>query len=62
MKGRDLKEVSGISTASIATLGKGDNITTTVLLKICNSLDCDLNDIMELVEENEKPKDSGLPE
>lgn len=57
-----MKEVSGISTASIATLGKGDNITTTVLLKICNSLDCDLNDIMELVEENEKPKDSGLPE
>lgn len=62
MKRRDLKEVSGISTASIAKLGKGDNITTSVLLKICNSLDCDLNDIMELVEENEKPKDSGLPE
>lgn len=52
MKRQDLKEISGISTASIAKLGKGDNITTAVLLKICNSLDCDLFDIMELVEES----------
>lgn len=52
MKRQDLKEVSGISTASIAKLGKGDNITTAVLLKICNALDCDLSDIMELVEES----------
>ncbi len=50
-KRQDLKEVSGISTASIAKLGKGDNITTAVLLKICNALDCDLSDIMELVDE-----------
>lgn len=54
MKRQDLKEVSGISTASIAKLGKGDNITTAVLLKICNALDCDLSDIMELVEEPNK--------
>lgn len=54
MKRQDLKEVSGISTASIAKLGKGDNITTAVLLKICNALDCDLSDIMELVEETNK--------
>ncbi|MCM1233461.1 MAG: helix-turn-helix transcriptional regulator [Ruminococcus flavefaciens] len=52
MKRQDLKEISGISTASIAKLGKGDNITTAVLLKICNALDCDLSDIMELVEES----------
>ncbi len=41
MKRQDLKEISGISTASIAKLGKGNNITTAVLLKICNALDCD---------------------
>jgi len=52
MKRQDLKEISGVSTASIAKLGKGDNITTAVLLKICNALDCDLSDIMELVEES----------
>lgn len=54
MKRQDLKEMSGISTTSIAKLGKGDNITTAVLLKICNALDCDLSDIMELVEEPNK--------
>lgn len=48
MNKQDLKKVSGISTASIAKLGKGDNITTDVLLKICRALDCDIADIMEI--------------
>lgn len=52
MNRQALKEISGISTASIAKLGRGDNITTAVLLKICNALDCDLSDIMELIEDN----------
>ena len=51
MKRQDLKEISGISIVSIAKPGKGDNITTAVLMKICNALDCDLPDIMKLVEE-----------
>jgi len=51
IKRQDLKELTGISTASIAKLGKDENITTAVLLKICNGLNCDLNDIMELVEQ-----------
>jgi DNA-binding Xre family transcriptional regulator len=45
----DLKYAAGISAASIAKLGKGGNITTDVLLKICNALDCKLEDIMETV-------------
>lgn len=53
MNRQDLKRVSGISTASIAKLGKGDNITTDVLLKICKALDCDISDIMEIVENKE---------
>ena len=50
-KKSDLKEMAGISSASIAKLGKGDNITTDVLIKICESLDCRLEDIMETVED-----------
>jgi len=46
-----LKDISGISSASIAKLGKGENITTDVLVRICNTLNCELKDIMELVEE-----------
>ena len=45
-----LKEESGISTASLAKLGKNANITTDVLVKICNSLECDFSEIMEMVE------------
>lgn len=51
MKKSDLKEMAGISSASIAKLGKGDNITTDVLIRICESLDCRLEDIMETVDD-----------
>ena len=47
---KDLKRVSGISTTSIAKMGKGENITTDVILKICHALDCGTDDIMEVVE------------
>ncbi len=50
----DLKIETGISTASIAKLGKGENITTGVLIKICEGLNCELTDIMELEEVTEK--------
>lgn len=51
MNKKDLKEVSGISSASIAKLGRGENITTDVLLKICDALQCDISEIMEIEEE-----------
>ena len=51
MKKSDLKERAGISSASIAKLGKGDNITTDVLLRICEAMDCHLDDIMETVDD-----------
>ncbi|CAC9932263.1 hypothetical protein PEPCOX59622_01035 [Aedoeadaptatus coxii] len=49
---KDLQELAGISAASIAKLGKGGNITTDVLLKICEALDCNLEDIIETIEED----------
>lgn len=48
---QDLRRMTGISTASIAKLGKGENITTDILVKICESLECDITEIMELVDE-----------
>ncbi len=51
MKKSDLRDKAGISSASIAKLGKGDNITTDVLLRICEAMDCHLDDIMETVDE-----------
>ena len=51
MKKSDLKDQAGISSASLAKLGRGDNITTDVLLKICETMKCHLEDIMETVDE-----------
>ena len=51
MKKSDLKDQAGISSSSIAKLGKGENITTDVLLRICETLHCHVEDIMETVDE-----------
>ena len=47
----ELKDAAGISAASIAKLGTGGNITTDVLLKICKTLDCHVEDILETIDE-----------
>ena len=49
MKKSDLKEKAGISSASLAKLGKGDHITKDVLLRICEVMDCRIEDILETV-------------
>lgn len=51
MNKNDLKATTGISSASVAKLGKGENITTDVLLKICESLNVHLEDIMETIDD-----------
>jgi DNA-binding Xre family transcriptional regulator len=51
-----LKEKSGISTVSLAKLGKNENLTTAVLVKICNALDCDISEIMEIIPDETEVK------
>ena len=46
-----LKDAAGISAASIAKLGKGSNITTDVLMKICETLNCHIEDILETIDD-----------
>jgi len=53
MNKKDLKNATGISTTAIAKLGKGENVTTDTLLKICDVLDCDVADICEVVKNGE---------
>lgn len=50
MKKKDLCVAAGISHASMAKLGKNENVTTDVLVKICTALKCDISDIMEITE------------
>lgn len=47
-----LREMSGISATSVAKLGKGGNVNTDVLLRICDALNCDVGDIMEFIRED----------
>lgn len=49
LKKRELQEMSEVSATSIAKLGRNENMTTEVLLRICESLDCDIQDIMERI-------------
>ena len=51
---QELKRISGVSSASMAKLGKGQNVTTDVLLRICTALDCTVGDIMEIIPDESK--------
>ena len=51
MKKSDLRKVAGVSSSSLAKLGKGENVTTDVILKICVALDCRVEDIMEIIKD-----------
>lgn len=51
MNKKYLREATGISSASVTKLSKGENITTEVLLKICVALDCTLENITETIKE-----------
>lgn len=53
MKKRELCELARVSTSSLAKLGKGENVNTDILVKICRALDCGIDDIMEIVADNE---------
>lgn len=45
---KDLAEQAGISSVSMAKLGKNESISTEIIVKVCKALDCDTSDIMEI--------------
>jgi len=53
LKKRDLCQMAGVSSASVAKLTKGENVQTDVLVKICAALSCGIEDIMEILPEQE---------
>lgn len=56
MKKKDLCARAGISPASVTKMGKGGHVTTEVLSKVCNALDCDVKDIMEIIPDESSPQ------
>lgn len=53
IKKKDLSAIAGISPATITKMGKNGHITTEVIVKICEALNCNVEDIMEVVNDNE---------
>jgi DNA-binding Xre family transcriptional regulator len=49
MKKRELCELAGISTSTLAKLSKDENVNTEILIKICQALDVGIDDIMEML-------------
>jgi len=57
MKKMDLAKEAKISGNTIAKMSKGENVTTDILVKICTTLKCNIEDIMEIVEDKKDNQD-----
>ena len=51
MKKKDLIALSGISRSTVAKLTHDENVNTDVLARICKAMQCNVGDIMEMVDE-----------
>ena len=49
---QDLRMAAGLSTNVLVNMGKGKDVSTEVLGKICETLNCTLDDIMEFIPES----------
>lgn len=49
MKKKDLISAAGISSSTMAKLGKDEYVNVEVLVKICNALDANIGDIMDVI-------------
>ena len=54
MKKKDMCEKAGISPASVTKMGRNGHVTTEILVKICAALDCQIEDIVEIVPDETK--------
>ncbi len=54
MKKKDLQRLSGVSSATITKLGRGENVNTEILQKICTALECDIGDVMAFLPSTDK--------
>ena len=54
MKKMDLAKEAKISGNTITKMSKGENVTTDILVKICSTLKCNIEDIMEIVETDQE--------
>lgn len=56
MKKKDLQAAAKVSWASITKLSKSESVSMEVLNKICKTLECNIGDIMEFVDDEDELK------
>ena len=49
-----MRLAAGISTSTLAKLSKGEDVNTSILVKICNALGCGIRDIVDSVQRESK--------
>ena len=52
MKNTELMKKAKVSKSTFYKMKNGDNVTTDVLLRICNVLECDISEIVECVNDS----------
>lgn len=50
MNRKDLVEKTGLAKGTITKMGKNESVTVEVLAKICNALNCEVYDVLEIRE------------
>lgn len=50
LKKKDLSKMANVSSTCVAKLGRNENVNTNILVRICTALECDISDIVELIE------------
>ena len=53
MKKTDLKEMASIGNSTMTKLAKDENVTMDVMAKICNALNCTMDEIVEVLPDEE---------
>ena len=54
MKKKDLEEKTGLSHYTLSKMSRDENVTAEVLRKICNALDCKVEDFMEFIPDDKE--------
>ncbi|MCY9056030.1 helix-turn-helix domain-containing protein [Bacillus spizizenii] len=49
----DLRNDLDISSATIAKMSKGEAVSLSVIIKVCEYLECQIHDVVELVEDKD---------
>lgn len=54
MSRTQLRLKAGISTKTLAKLGKNENVNTDILVKVCQALECNVDEIMDITDQTEE--------